>query len=166
MVLETILTDILHQLLKVVHLCHSNASVHAIRVVGQLALAQIALDATQRIVSRNAEESEFTFCALGIHGTKGVDLSECTSQHTKRAELQVVHGKTLREIATVCADAFVAVVGKVVVPVAQSSRTSGCQAKCIHGHGSGNIGFTRTRDELLTQHTHGDTGRTAVVLLQ
>ena len=165
-VFETILADILHQFLEVVHLRHGDTSVHAIRVVGQLALAQIALDASQRVVSRNAEEGEITLRTLGIHSSEGIDLTERTSQHAERAKLQVTHGEALREIATVCADALVAVFGKVVVPVAQGSRTSRSQAQGIHGHSTGHVSLTGTRDELLAQHTHGHTGSTAVVLLQ
>lgn len=83
MVLEAILADILHQLLQVVHLCDGNTSVHAVWVVGQLSLTQIGLDTALRVVGRDAEEGERTFADLGIYGSKGVDLTQCTPQHAE-----------------------------------------------------------------------------------
>ena len=58
MVLETVLADILHQLLEVVHLGHGNATIHSVRLIGDIAFAKIGFDTTTRIVGGNTEEGE------------------------------------------------------------------------------------------------------------
>ena len=92
-VFETILADILHQFLEVVHLRHGDTSVHAIRVVGQLALAQIALE------GRGNTPHPLSIYRYSRHGPRSW-------------------------VPTVCADALLRSSAKVVVPVAQGSRTS------------------------------------------
>ena len=61
MVLESVLADIFHQLLQVIHLRDSDTSVHAVGVVGNLSLAEIGLDFALGIVGRDAEERERAF---------------------------------------------------------------------------------------------------------
>ena len=58
MVLETILTDIFHQLLQVINLGNSDTAVHAVWLVGNLSFAEIGLDAATRVVGGDAEEGE------------------------------------------------------------------------------------------------------------
>lgn len=118
-VFEAVLADVFHELLQVVHLSDSDATIHAVGIVRQAAFAQIALDAAQRVIGRNAEESEVAFRAFGVDGAEGVDFAECAAKYAQGTEFEVASGKALREVAAVGADAFVAVVGEVVVPVAQ-----------------------------------------------
>ena len=49
-VLKAVLADKLHQLLQVVNLRNGDATVHSVRVVGELALAEIALYAAEVVV--------------------------------------------------------------------------------------------------------------------
>ena len=79
MVLEAVLADVLHQPLQVVDLGHGDAAVHAVRIVGNLALAQVGLDATLGVVGGDAEEGERTTGDLGIDSTEGVDLAQRTT---------------------------------------------------------------------------------------
>ena len=90
MVLEAILADILHQLLQVVHLCDGDTPVHAVGVVGELALAQISLNATFGVVGGDAEEGEGAFADFCVDGAKGVNLAQCATQHAEGTQLQVV----------------------------------------------------------------------------
>ena len=59
-VLKAVLADVFHQLLQVVYLRHGDTAVHAVGVVGDLALAEIGLDDALRIVGGDAEEGEGT----------------------------------------------------------------------------------------------------------
>ena len=75
MVLETVLADVLHQLLQVVDLRHSDATVHAIGIVGDLTLTEVGLDAALGIVGGDAEEAERSLRDLRIDSSEGVDLA-------------------------------------------------------------------------------------------
>ena len=81
--LETVFANILHQLLKVIHLGDSDTTVHSVGVVSDLALAEISLDTTFRVVGGDTEEGERTARHLGIDSTEGVDLTQCASQYTE-----------------------------------------------------------------------------------
>ena len=74
MVLEAVLTDVLHQLLQIVDLSNCDTAVHTVWVVGNLTLAQVGLDDALRIVCRNAEEGKRTFTDLGINSTKSINF--------------------------------------------------------------------------------------------
>ena len=120
MVLEAVLADVLHQLLQVVDLRHSDAAVHAVGIVGDLSLAEIGLDTALGIVGGDAEEGEGALTHFRIDCTEGVDLTEGTSEYAERTELQVVVAyKLTGEVAAVGADAFIAVFGEVIIPVEQ-----------------------------------------------
>ena len=75
MVFETVLADILHQLLQVIHLRHGNATIHAVWVIGDRSLTEIRLDASLRIIGGDAEEGEVTGSDLRIDSTEGIDLA-------------------------------------------------------------------------------------------
>ena len=94
MVLETVLADELHQLLQVVNLSNGDATVHSIRVVGQLALAEIALYAAKVVVGRDTEISELAFGALAVNCAERVNLAERAAEHSERTELEVVLHET------------------------------------------------------------------------
>ena len=117
MVLETVLADELHEGLEVIDLRNSDTAIHSVRIGCDLTLAEICLDLTEGIVSRNAEESEVAGSSLAIYGTEGVDLTECTSEHTERTELEIILHEALGCITAVCTYAAVAILGKVIVPV-------------------------------------------------
>lgn len=120
MVLEAVLTDVLHQLLQVVDLGHSDATVHAIGVVGDFSLTEIGLDAAFGIVGRNTEEGEGAFADLRIDSTKGINFAQSSSEHPEGAELQIVVAHELTgEVTTVGADTLVAILCEIVVPVKQ-----------------------------------------------
>lgn len=111
-------------------------------------LTQIGLDTALRVVGRDAEEGERTFADLGIYGSKGVDLTQCTPQHAEGSRLQVVIAhERLGVVATVGADALVAVFGKVVVPVQQGRSLARSQRQGIHRHGTGEVGFAGGRNQ-------------------
>ena len=61
MMLETVLADVLHQLLQVVNLRDCDTAIHSVRIVGELTLAQIGLDGALWIVGRDAEEGKWAF---------------------------------------------------------------------------------------------------------
>ena len=75
MVLKAVLADILHQLLQIVDLRHSDTAIHAVGIVGNGAFAQICLDIALGVVGRDAEERERAFADLGIDGAEGVDFA-------------------------------------------------------------------------------------------
>ena len=101
-VLETILADILHQLLQVIDLRHGDAAVHAIGIVGNLTLAQVSLDTALRVVCRDAEEGEGTLRNLGIDSTEGIDFAQRSAQHAEGTEFKVtIAYKLLGEVAAV-----------------------------------------------------------------
>ena len=83
MMLKGIATDVLEQLLQIVHLGHSDTSIHSIRIAGNLSLAKLCLDDALWIVGRDAEEGERTLRHLGIHRSKGAHLAQCSSQHAQ-----------------------------------------------------------------------------------
>ena len=126
MMFKSVLADVFHQCLEVVHLCHGDASVHAVWVVGHASLAEVALDAAHVVVGRDAEEGEVALRAFAIHGSEGVDLAQCASEHAERTQLEVVLHEALGEVSAVCAHALVTVFGKVVVPVEQCGGATGC----------------------------------------
>ena len=120
MMLEAVLADILHQLLEFGHFRYYDTAVHSVWIVGHLALTEIGLDATLRVVGGDAEIGERAFADLGIDGAECLDLSEGASQYAERSEFEVVvANELLGEVAAMGADALVAVFGKVVVPVSQ-----------------------------------------------
>lgn len=165
--LEPVLADELHELLQVGYLCDGDAAVHAVGVVGDAALAHIALDAAARVVGGDAEEGEVAFRHLGVHGTERAHLAERAAQHAEGTELQVIvaHERP-REVAAVGAHALVAVLGEVVVPVGQGGSIARCQPEGEHGDGSGDVGLAGAGDAHVTEHAHGDTRCAAIVLLQ
>ena len=117
---ETVLANVTHQGLEVIHLSNSNATIHAIRIVGQFAFAQIRLDATVVVVGRDAEEGEVAFGNHTLHGSECIDRTQLTAQNAQGTELQVVVYEALGIVTTVCTNTFVAFLGKVVVPIEQS----------------------------------------------
>lgn len=78
-VLKAVLADVLQELLQVIHLRYGDATGHRIKIVGHTALTQVALNHTQRVVGRDAEEGELTLGALALHGTKRIDLAQRTA---------------------------------------------------------------------------------------
>ena len=167
MVLETVLADVFHQALQVVHLRYGDAAVHAVGVVGYLTLAQIGLDAALRVVGGKTEEGEGTFRHLGVDGAESVHLAQRAAQNAEGTQFQVVVAdKRLGEVAAVGAHTFVAVLGKVVVPVQKGRGLTGGQSKGIHRHGTGKVGLAGGGNQLVAQHRHRHTGGAAVVLLQ
>lgn len=70
MMLEAVLTDILHQLLQVINLSDSDTSVHSVWIIGNLTLAEVCLDTALRVIGGDAEEGERTARHFGIDGTK------------------------------------------------------------------------------------------------
>ena len=117
-VFEAILADVLHQALQVVDLRDSDTPVHAVGIVGDFALAKVSLDAATWVVGGDAEEGEGTLAHLGVDSAEGVHLAKCTAEDAEWAKLQVVVAdKRAWEVATVGADAFVALFGEIVVPI-------------------------------------------------
>ena len=125
MVFESVPADMLHQLLEIVDPGHGYASVHVVRVIGDVALSGVGLDHAARVVGGYAEEGEVTGSDLGEHGSEGVHLAEGTAEDAERSELHRSLGEALREVSAVGAYAHVAVLGEVVVPVSESGRSSG-----------------------------------------
>ena len=85
MMLETVLTDILHQFLQVINLSDSDTSVHSVWIIGNLTLAEVCLDTALRVIGGDAEEGERTARHFGIDGTKGLHLTQRASQYTERS---------------------------------------------------------------------------------
>ena len=169
MVLEAIATDVLHQLLEVIDLGDSNATIHSVRIVGDLAFAfaYVSANLAGSIVGRYTEEGEFTFTDLGIHCAEGAHLAECASQDTKWSELKVVVAdERTREVAAVGAYALVAVVGKVVVPVGQGRSIARSQTESQHRDGTSDVGFAGARNTHIAKHSHSDARGTTIVLLK
>ena len=167
MMLESIAANVLHQLLEVIDLRHGDAAVHSVGIVRNLAFAYISADPTGSIVGRNAEEGEVSLADLGIDGAKGTYLAKGATQNAEWSKLEVVvSDEGPREITTVCADALVAVVGEVVVPVGQGRSVARSKAESQHRHSTCDVGFAGARDAHISEHGHGDTGCAAIVLLQ
>ncbi len=167
MMLKAVAANVLHQLLEVIDLRHGDATVHSVGIVRNLAFAHVSADLTGSIVGRDTEEGEVTFADLGIHSAEGAHLAECAAQNAERRELEVVvSNERAREIAAVCADALVAVVGEVVVPIGECWSISRSQAESKHRHSSCDISLASARDAHIAEHGHGDTGCAAIVLLQ
>ena len=89
-VLETVLADVLHELLEIVNLCNCDTSVHCVWIVCDLSFSEVRLDAALRIVGRDTEECEVTFCNLSADSTECVNLTECTSEYSERCKADVV----------------------------------------------------------------------------
>ena len=100
------------------------------------------------------------------YGTEGVNLAQGAAQNAESSQFDVVHNKRFGEVTAVGTYTLVVVFGEVVVPVEQSRRATRCQCQGIHRDSAGNIDFTSGRNEFLTQHTHGNTSCTAVVLFE
>ena len=167
MMLEAVATDVLHQLLEVIDLGNSDATIHSVRIVGDLAFAYVSANLAGSIVGRYAEESELTFADLGINSTEGTHLAECAAQDTKWSELEVVVAdERTREVAAVGAYALIAVVGKVVVPVGQGRSIARSQTESQHRNSTRDVGFAGARNTHIAKHGHGDARGTAVVLLK
>ena len=79
MMLESVLADEFHQLLQVVNLRNGDATIHTVRIVRDLSLAQISLDAALRVVGREAEERKRSFRHLGVDGSESLDLAQCAA---------------------------------------------------------------------------------------
>ena len=167
MMLEAVATDVLHQLLKVINLGNRDATIHSIRIVGDLSFAYVCANLAGSIVGRYAEESELTFADLGINSTEGTHLAECAAQDTKWSELEVVVAdERTREVAAVGAYALVAVVGKVVVPVGQGRSIARSQTESQHRDSTRDVSFAGARNTHIAKHGHGDARGTTIVLLK
>ena len=90
MVLESILADELHESLQVRHTCHGDTSIHAVGVVGHLALSEISLDASEGVVGRDTEVCELSLSTFSIYSPEGAHLAESASEDTKRSEFYLI----------------------------------------------------------------------------
>ena len=75
MMFKAVFADIFHQLLQIVNFGHGDATIHAIRVVSNLALTEISLDAALGVIGGNAEESEVARGDFSLDCAKSIDFA-------------------------------------------------------------------------------------------
>ena len=69
---ESILTDIFHKRLQIIHLGYCYTTIHSVWIISQVTFTQIRFDTTLRIICRDTEECKITLFYFTVNGTESV----------------------------------------------------------------------------------------------
>jgi hypothetical protein len=124
MMLETALAQMSQQFSESGDLTDRDSPVHFKRIVSKLSFANIALDSTLGIVSRNPEIGHGSGAYVSLDGSETVFPTQSLAQHVKLGYLNVIRHKTPGKVAAMSAHAFVFFIPVIVVPVQETRNFS------------------------------------------
>src|ERR1022692_407113 len=163
--LEAVFADEAQQGLKVRNLHHAGAAEGSQRIVGELALADVAIDAAFQIVGGEAREAH----RAGLHQALAGAVSVLAA-HRAGDDLLEVHLDTLeevlRQVAAMEAHGLVGIVAVVIVPVEQGARGFAGQLQGVHADHAADIHFAGARHQVLAHHAHHGAGHHAEEFLE
>jgi len=139
-VFETHVADVLHKVLEVVYFEDAVSAEGIEFVVGEFALSNVAGYQPRRVVGGSSAEGRF--CGFDSSGDspEGVFFSDGAGD-----DFLVIHffvsQERYRNVAAVKKDAFVGVVGIVVVPVEDSAWVSRGKLQNVHSEQAGDVHF-------------------------
>ncbi len=163
--LKAIVANVVHQILKALHMAQRQAALGGDRIVAEIAFAYIALDLAVFIVGGDLGKGHGTGRNLGLARAEALVRADGGAQHVQVGNFDGLLEKALGEVGAVEADAAVAVVAPVVIPVQISRALAGGKAHGVHGDRAGDVQFAGAGHALVAHHAHGKAGGTAVIVL-
>ncbi len=123
------------------------------RVVGELALADVAANLPGQIVGREAHETHLLRLDQADNRSECVLLADRARDdflkiHFERAE------EMLGQIGAMEANRFIGIATVVVVPVEQCRWRARGQLHCVHSKHAGDIHFAGAGEQMLAHHAH------------
>src|ERR1019366_4687523 len=163
--LEAVLADEAQERLEMRNLDHAGAAESGQRIVGELALSHVAIDAAFQIVGGEARVAHRAGFHQALAGAVGV-----LAAHRAGDDLLEVHfdrlEEVLRQVAAVEAYGLVGIVAVVVVPIEQGTGGSAGELQGVHADHAADIHFAGARHQVLAHHAHDGAGYHAEEFLE
>ena len=147
------------------NLHHAGAAERRQRIVGELALADVAIDGAFQIVGGEAREAHRAGLHQAFAGAVGVLAADGAGDDLLEIHLDALE-EVLRQVAAVEADGLVGIVAVVVVPVEQGAGSFAGQLQGVHADHAADIDFAGARHQVLAHHAHDGAGHHAEELLE
>src|ERR1035438_9485133 len=130
------------------------------RIVGELALSHVAIDAAFQIVGGEAREAHRAGLHQALAGAVGVLAAHRAGDDLLEVHLDALE-EVLRKIAAMEADGLVGIVAVVIVPVEQGAWRFAGQLQRVHADHAADIHLAGARHQVLAHHAHHRAGHHA-----